>query len=395
MLRDRLVHGVNHKSIQRRLLVEPHDLTFDKVFSLVQVLEASERNAKVLDKNAAAVQDTPSSLTVNQTRSSSSTQATDSRKCPADTAKRPIACYRCGGPHLATQCRHIQTVCRSCKKRDHLARVCRSGKSIPNKTTNYITNTDSIAEAIVGEAISGSDSDSESYDMFTLSSDGTSPCFTQRCAGPNGTGASLTIINETTYNQVQQQSSVPQLQPTQHVLKSYSGHSIQLLGHLDITVRYGSTQVNLATCSYVVGGGGPNLMGRDWLSRDHFDVDLKGLQSINSVTSGQQLSELLEKYSSVFTANLGCVSDSTVTLSVNENARPTFYKPRPIPHTLKEKVELELESLRAQGIIFPVKTSSWAAPVLPVLKKNGKVGDYKLTINQTSPTETYPLQRYF
>ena len=115
----------------------------------------------------------------------------------------------------------------------------------------------------------------------------------------------------------------------------------------------------------MVGGGGPNLMGRDWLS--HFDVDFKGLQSINSVTSDQQLSELLEKYSSVFTADLGCVSDSTVTLSVNENARPRFYKPRPIPHTLKEKVELELESLRAQGIISPVKTSSWAAPVVPVL----------------------------
>lgn len=166
------------------------------------------------------------------------------------------------------------------------------------------------------------------------------------------TGASLTVINESTYNQVQQQSSVPQLQPTQQVLKSYSGHSIQLLGHLDIAVRYGSTQVNLPV--HVVAGNGPNLMGRDWLS--HFDVDLKGLQSINSVTADQQLSGLLEKYSSVFTADLGCVSDSTVTLSVNENAKPRFYKPRPIPHTFKEKVEVELESLRAQGIISPVKT---------------------------------------
>ena len=81
----------------------------------------------------------------------------------------------------------------------------------------------------------------------------------------------------------------------------------------------------------------------------------------------------------------------------NENARPRFYKPRPIPHTLKEKVELELESLRAQGIISPVKTSSWAAPVVPVLKKNGKVRLYgdllQVNHNQVSPTETYPLPR--
>ena len=34
MLRDRLVHSVNHKGIQRRLLAEPPDLTFEKAFSL-------------------------------------------------------------------------------------------------------------------------------------------------------------------------------------------------------------------------------------------------------------------------------------------------------------------------------------------------------------------------
>jgi len=42
-----------------------------------------------------------------------------------------------------------------------------------------------------------------------------------------------------------------------------------------------------------------------------------------------------------------------------------------------------------------VQSSSWAAPVVPVIKKNGKIrlcGDYKLTINQASSTETYPYQ---
>ena len=109
------------------------------------------------------------------------------------------------------------------------------------------------------------------------------------------TGTSLTVINETTYKQVQQHASVNPLQSTQQVLKSYSGHSIQLLGHLEITVSYGNTKVNLLF--HVVAGNGPNLMGRDWLS--HFDVDLKGLRSINSVTADQELSEVLEKYSDV------------------------------------------------------------------------------------------------
>ena len=52
--------------------------------------------------------------------------------------------------------------------------------------------------------------------------------------------------------------------------------------------------------------------------------------------------------------------------------------------------------MQSKGIISPIKYSDWAAPIVPVLKKNGKVricGDYKLTINQAAPTETYPLPR--
>ena len=48
--------------------------------------------------------------------------------------------------------------------------MCRSGKSTPKKTTNYVA---AEVDAAAREDIS--DSDNEAYDMFTLSSDGTSP----------------------------------------------------------------------------------------------------------------------------------------------------------------------------------------------------------------------------
>ena len=43
---------------------------------------------------------------------------------------------------------------------------------------------------------------------------------------------------------------------------------------------------------------------------------------------------------------------------------------------------------------MPVKFSSWAAPVVPVIKRDGNVrlcGDYKLTINSVAKNEVYPL----
>ena len=57
---------------------------------------------------------------------------------------------------------------------------------------------------------------------------------------------------------------------------------------------------------------------------------------------------------------------------------------------------MELERLQSLGVIKPVATSDWAAPIVPVVKKDHTVrvcGDYKLTINQASNTEIYPLPR--
>jgi len=96
----------------------------------------------------------------------------------------------------------------------------------------------------------------------------------------------------------------------------------------------------------------------------------------------------------VFSEELGCFNGPPVKLKVDANAQPKFYKARSVPLALKSKVEAELADLKSKGIISPVKHSTWAAPIVPVLKKNGKVricGDYKLTINQATPTETYPL----
>ena len=81
-------------------------------------------------------------------------------------------------------------------------------------------------------------------------------------------------------------------------------------------------------------------------------------------------------------------------LKITDSAQPRFHKARSVPFALKSKVESELADLQSKGIISPVKHATWAAPIVPVLKKNGRIcicGDYKLTINQAAPTESYPL----
>ena len=84
------------------------------------------------------------------------------------------------------------------------------------------------------------------------------------------------------------------------------------------------------------------------------------------------------------------------TIRMDPAAQPRFCKPRAVPYSLKEKVEKELDRLLKQGVIEKINFSEWAAPIVPVMKKDGSVricGDYKMTVNQASKTESYPLPK--
>ena len=56
----------------------------------------------------------------------------------------------------------------------------------------------------------------------------------------------------------------------------------------------------------------------------------------------------------------------------------------------------ERDRLVEVGVIVPTQHLDWAAHVVPVVKINGTVricGDYKLTANTATKTESYPLPR--
>ena len=147
------------------------------------------------------------------------------------------------------------------------------------------------------------------------------------------------------------------------------------------------------TGAQVVGGAGPNLLGRDWLSA--FEATLNGLIMHTSDLS-QPLKGVLDKYATVFKSDLGCLQGEKVHLFVDERVTPKFCKPCSVPLAMKESVEAELDRLESTGIISPVKFAKWAAPIVPVPQKDGTMricGDFKTTVNRTLKTESYPLPR--
>ena len=93
--------------------------------------------------------------------------------------------------------------------------------------------------------------------------------------------------------------------------------------------------------------------------------------------------------------NLGDLKAHQVKIYVDKEAAPRFFKARPVPYAMRGRVEAELNRLLAQEIIEPVN-AEWAAPVVPVLKPDDTTrlyGYYKLTVNQISKLEQYPIPR--
>lgn len=142
---------------------------------------------------------------------------------------------------------------------------------------------------------------------------------------------------------------------------------------------------------YVVEKGGPNIVGRDWLIK--FNVNFNTIGSINIAN---KLTLLLDEFKEVFNEKLGKHVGVSVSIELNEGAKPIFCKARTLPLAYKEEVDKQLRKMEEEGIISPIDNSEWATPLVPILKQNGEIricGDYKTTINKYVKDIKYPLPR--
>ena len=199
------------------------------------------------------------------------------------------------------------------------------------------------------------------------------------------TGASVSVISEDTFNSGL--SSSVQLRPSNPSLTSYSGHSLEVLGSANDKVIYQTQTFTLPI--FVIKDKGMNLFGRNWLKRNKLDW-----QIIKSFRINSPLDEVIEKHSRLFRSELGKMKGMEAKICVPNNAQPHYFKPRPVPYSLRNKVDRELERLLKAGVISPVQFSDWATPIVPVVTSDGSIricGDYKVTVNAVSKLEEYPL----
>ena len=104
--------------------------------------------------------------------------------------------------------------------------------------------------------------------------------------------------------------------------------------------------------------------------------------------------ELVTRHADLFKDELGTVTTFLAELHVKPDAVPKFCKARPVPVAIKSGIEAELQQLESASIISKVAHSKWAAPIVPVPKRDGRFricGVYKVTVNQALDVDQYLL----
>lgn len=397
-LRDRLSVGVRDPHTKNRLmeLSQGDDYTYAKAVSTAQALEAASKNSQECSGEVRA-----SGSQVYQVKHSKGKQQQQFRPTSHQPKSENSECYRCLGHHKQQDCRHKNDICNFCKKMGHIYRACRQ-KDQQKKNGQEQRKGQRQVYHIDEDDESEEDATGSVYSLYQVKStaDKRAP-FTvnlllngEKMTMEIDTGASSTLISEKTYEVLWKNNQVlrPQLQTVSDTLSTYTGESIPVRGKAEVVVAYEGQRYKLPLL--VVPGKGPSLLGRNWLTS--IPLDWHKIHEVH-VLKSPEIGTLLKKYTDVFEDKLGTIKDVEADIHVDPEATPRYLKARPVPYALREKVTDELQKLEDAGIIERVKYSEWAAPIVPVLKRDGRqvriCGDFSTTINSVSQTDKYPIPR--
>jgi len=368
-LRDRLVCGLNSEAIQKSLLAK-ENLTLDTAMETALGMEAAAKRAKELKGNQ---------------RSTPVFRVEKTSPPPTKT------CGRCGrGNHSSSDCKFKDATCHKCGKVGHIAPVSRTKPNKPargrTKQTKWVAASEQDRPP-----------DNREEPLFVIRSRSFPYKVELHVNGQPltmevDTGAGVSIASESVLNSLLPSAK---LQKTSVVLKTYTGEQIPVKGSILVDVDYGQQHYkNLKLL--VVQGSGPNLMGRDWLRVVKLDWRTIGKVAMSESSLEGRVAALQDKYQEVFSETLGTITPFQAKLNVAKDATPKFFKPRSVPFALREWVENELDRLENEGVLEKTTYSEWAAPIVAVPKRDGRLrlcGDYKVTVNPVLDVDQYPLPK--
>nr|XP_037285010.1 uncharacterized protein K02A2.6-like [Rhipicephalus microplus] len=268
-------------------------------------------------------------------------------------ATRCDKCSRCGGDHPPSKCQFAEAECFACGRTGHIARACRGGTADGRKQPSSSTCSAPVHGQIFD--VRHTDMRQSSVPPYMLTGE---VCW-RPISMELDTGASVSVMAGKAFKRTF--PDVP-VEASGVMLRSYSGQLTQVDGQAQVSVRLGDREATLPlhlTKVPSLTAAGPELESRHW-------------------------------------PGVGTFTGTAASIHVPDKAKPRFFKPCPLPLALKDGVTQELQQLQRDDFLVPVKSSEWAAPIVPVLKQDGSVricGDFKITKKPVAAVEKYLLPR--
>lgn len=392
-LRNQFVFGLKDHTMRARLL-EVKNLTLDQARNIAISLEQSVKGGQEIQSR---IYKPEANLLERPTAKYAKSKVNKTGNAANKVSNNKRACYRCGSTaHFANKCSHTKTVCNFCKMTGHLQKVCMKKNSSGGRGEAHQVEENRKyeidRETIDTEELCGV------YDAADRGSKGGKfwielPVNEKRINFEIDSGSPVSIISVDAFKQL---FPCAKLCQSDLELVSYSGNAIELCGMCVVQVEHEEEKYELRL--YVAKNKKHALLGRSWIRALRICFN-KYYDDVNTLLEACEKSEitvdnLIKRYGCVFEKSMGKIKGLSATLQLKRNVQPVYLKARSVPFAIRDAVKEEIENLVKEGVLVKVNHSSWATPVVPVMKLNNKVrlcGDYKITINPNLVVDEHPL----
>lgn len=396
-LRDRLVCGVLEENLKQKFFEEGEALTFAKALEMAQASEMAQKSVRdTRNSNGSNILRLQRTTTTSEYNGKKNSATSDNNGKKNSNMGKNKNCFRCGNKHSPDGCRFLKAKCNFCNKVGHIEKACITKKfskcSIGPKKPKHANY---LKEEKTNQQVS------EEYLYHTddiLNFENSVSPITLELIIENkpyrmeiDSGAGHSIISESTYAWLGGKSK--DLTKENIFLRTWSKEKLEVLGSKLMNVQYKSINTKLPLL--IVAGNGPSLIGRNWFQE--LGITINSNNDVNfSIFSNaiENNNSVFSRFPDLFDNNFGELKGVTITIPIEENFQPIFLKSRPVPFALRDKIEQEIDRQEANGVFEKINTSSWATPIVPVLKNNGEIricGDYAATVNKALRKVAYPL----
>ncbi len=386
-VRDQFVFGCNSDALREKLFREAK-LSLDMVRQFSQAFDSAASHMETFRGDALTTEVQATSYQTAgedelekgdkevQAVSRRTVGQQDKTRTAGPPPDRPIQnCMYCGGGHTRGKCPAFGKLCNVCQRRNHFAKMCRSGKQPKRAAVSTISTVVQTPDVL---------------SVAWKDRGGGDPRLTASLL-VNGkqldmevdTGSSISLIPSRVY---EEKFRTFPLVRSNRILKSFTGEEVPVEGILRVHVAYREQLAELEL--HVVRDAKHVLLGRDWLRVIKLNwVEMyKEVHAVPQCISPKHdpVHDMLQKHETLFNGELGLLKGIKAHIELVPGAKPVFTRPYRVPFAMRPLVEAELDRLTKQGVLEETQWSEWGTGVVPITKKSGQIrlcGNYKTTVN--------------